>query len=305
MLQLIFFAMNRIAAGIVIGVCALVGIFYLTFNSAAFYGTPPEKEYYEILQKWELPDELEEISALVLLGQSRVACIQDEEGKIFIYNLKEAKIEKEIEFGDDGDYEGLAINNKDAYVLRSDGVLFEVNDYESKNPEIKKYKTGLTAHQNTEGLCLDKDNNRLLIAIKSREKDDDKHKGIYAFDLSSKTLSPKPAFMINLEDPIFNRLDVNQLTKKMSPSDIAQHPETGDFYLVDGRRPKLLILSASGKPKDLYLLNRKDFHQPEGIGFSREGDMYISDEGHGNPPDILKVRLMKKEKGKEKGKEKE
>lgn len=291
--------MNRIVVGIVVGICTLVGIAFYTFNSSAFYGTPPEKEYYEILQKWKLPDELDEISALVILDQSRVACIQDEDGKIFIYNLNEAKIEKEIEFGDDGDYEGLAINNKDAYVLRSDGVLFEVDDYDNEDPDVKKYETSLTAHQNTEGLCLDKKNNRLLIAIKSEEKHDKKHKGVYAFDLASKKLASKPVFMINLEDPIFDRLEVNQLTKKMSPSDIAINPQNGDFYLVDGRRPKLLILSPSGEPKELYLLDHDDFHQPEGIGFSTNGDLYISNEGHGNPPDILKVRLMKKEKEKE------
>lgn len=286
--------MNRIAAGIVIGICALVGVFYLTFNSSAFYSTPPEKEYYEILQKWELPEELEEVSALVMLGNSRVACIQDEEGKIFIYNLKAAEIEKEIEFADDGDYEGLAIDNEDAYVLRSDGVLFEVDDYENEDPDVKKYETSLTAHQNTEGLCLDKANNRLLIAIKDEEKDDEKYKGIYAFNLTSKKLVKNPVYKINLEDPIFDRLDVNQLIKKMSPSDLAIHPGTGDFYVVDGRRPKLLILSPSGEPKELYLLDHDDFHQPEGIGFDANGNLYISNEGHGNPPDILKVKLMKK-----------
>ena len=74
-----------------------------------------------ILEKHDVPGILREISAIVYLDENRFACVQDELGTIFIYNTETQKIEKEIEFAGPGDYEGLAIVNETAYVLRSDG----------------------------------------------------------------------------------------------------------------------------------------------------------------------------------------
>ena len=76
-----------------------------------------------ILEKWDLPSELLEVSGIAWLDAERFACIQDEKGSIFIYNRVSNKIEKEIPFAGLGDYEGLAVNKNMAYVVRADGKL--------------------------------------------------------------------------------------------------------------------------------------------------------------------------------------
>jgi hypothetical protein len=65
-----------------------------------------------IIKKWNMPKELTEISGLSYKDEKHFACVQDELGKIFIYNTASSSVEKEISFGAAGDYEGLAVVDK-------------------------------------------------------------------------------------------------------------------------------------------------------------------------------------------------
>ena len=121
--------MNKIVAAITIGILAIVAFVYFTMDFPFSLDRKDFKEEYSIQKKWDLSDRLEEISGMDFIDDERMAAIQDEEGIIFIYNLNSKKIEQEIKFGKSGDYEGLAIAGNDAFVMRSDGVLFEVKNY--------------------------------------------------------------------------------------------------------------------------------------------------------------------------------
>lgn len=243
-----------------------------------------------ILEKWDVPKQLKEISALTFIDNDRFACIQDEKGKIFIYNTKTNEIEKEIPFGDDGDYEGLALAGQDAFVLRADGEIFQVKNYTSAKPLILEHKTHLTSKQDPEAMCYDSKNNRLLVAIKDSEPGHDDYKGIYAFNLTELKMDETPVFKIDLNDQVFENLKENKKESVIQPSDIAIHPKTGDIYITEGTKPKLLILDSKGKAKKLYQLKSSDFNQPEGVSFSHEGDLYISNEGGDGTGNILKLQ---------------
>jgi hypothetical protein len=52
-----------------------------------------------------------------------------------------------------------------------------------------------------------------------------------------------------------------------------------------------LVLDKNGKPKTLKTLDSKAFYKPEGISFSPQGDMYISNEGKKDPGNILEVKV--------------
>ena len=141
----------------------------------------PAKEISNIMiiQSWEMPDELKEISAISYLDEQRFICVQDEIGKIFVYNTGTQKIERQVPFAESGDYEGLALNGETVYVLRADGQIIEVKDFKGKNPIVRFHKTFLTTKQDTEGLAFDKENNRLLISVKGKDQNKD-YKSIYA-----------------------------------------------------------------------------------------------------------------------------
>lgn len=248
-----------------------------------------------IVKKWDLPKELLEISGLSWMDHERFACVQDEKGIVFIYNTKTNAIEKQIPFSDPGDYEGLALVGEMAWVIRSDGKLYEISSIRDDKPSVKTYDTPLTAAHNTEGLCYDKKNNRLLVAIKEDEPGGVDYKGIYAFDLAAKKMDKAPVMKIDLNDQHFAEMGGKKKKAKsgdaIMPSAIAVHPLNGDIYITEGRNPKLLIATDAAVIRKLYLLDKNQFVQPEGITFSPEGELFISNEGTKQPGNILKVDL--------------
>lgn len=238
----------------------------------------------KILRTWELEPILKEISGIAYIDPNRIACIQDEIGSIFIYNLSTKVIESETPFAPPGDYEGIAVVNDDAYVACADGRLYEIANYRSEKPVVREYGTHLTVKQNVEGLCYDGVNKRLLVAIKGNEEGSPAYKGIYSFDLTTKTMPVKPVFKINLEDSVFGNIQGKRLQSVINPSDLDIHPSTGDIYITDGKRSQLLILDANGKIKNLLALGRFDFIQPEGMMFTPSGEFFIASEGNKQVP---------------------
>jgi hypothetical protein len=230
--------------------CSLLLTFFLFCCDASRADQPGRKDYkkedkkgknkkeeaaspaIEVAKKWDLPAILQEISALAYLDHNRFACVQDEAGVIFIYNTTTAKIERQVSFGAAGDYEGLAMVGKTAYVARSDGKLFEVENIDVPSPRVATYSTFLTPAHNVEGLTYDVRRHRLLLAIKGAETGRKDYKGIYSFDLKTKKLAAAPAIKLNLADPALARGSGKNLQNAFQPSEIAVHPATGDIYLT-------------------------------------------------------------------------
>ena len=281
--------MKKTAFLISIGALFLVGAIYFSFDGIAPSRSMPGAQLVKIERKWELPDILSEVSGIAMMDNNRIACIQDEDGIIFIYNLKTSKIEKKIEFGDPGDYEGIALVGTSAYVLRSDGSIFEVNDFANKTAPAINHTIPLQGKYDFEGLCYDKKNNRLLLNIKDMDKNE--FKPIFAFDLTTKQLKPEPVFNINFNDPVFDILEVKKSDKILRPTEIGIHPVTGNIYVLEAKNPKLLILDPTGKPLKLYVFKEEQFRQAEGLSFRKEGKLYISNEGNHEPGNILQILL--------------
>lgn len=242
-----------------------------------------------ITSKWDLPSELKEVSGIAYIDPDRFACIQDEEGTIFIYNRSANKIEKKIEFAGPGDYEGITLNGQTAYVVRADGRLYRV-DMNTGRSSVKEYKTPLTVEHNVEGLAFDKNNNRLLLAIKDEEPGGQDYKGIYAFDLATEKMNAEPVIKIDLSDPLLSGNEQKKKKKLVMPSSLGIHPLTRDIYITDGPKSRLVIMNPSGKILRMVELG-KDFAQPEGISFSPGGEIFISNEGTTKPGNIIQVKL--------------
>lgn len=246
-----------------------------------------EPRSVKIISAWLLPKEINEISGISWVGPDRFACVQDEIGKVFIYNTRSASVEKEISFAGSGDYEGIAVVGETIYVLQANGTIFEITNYSSPKRSVKLYETHLTKKQDNESLAYDKKNHRLLIAIKASETDNADFKGIYSFDLKTKKMAVKPVYQIDLNNELFK--DEKSKENSIQPSDIGVHPLTGDIYVIEGAKPKMLILNSKGDILSLHDLKGKEFSQPEGLSFSPDGLMYISNEG--KPGNILQVQL--------------
>lgn len=256
-------------------------------------------------QSWSLPNVLKEISDIAVLSDSEVACVQDERGIVFVYNMTLKRITDEVRFAARGDYEGLAIAGSQLYVLRSDSVLFELSSLKH-HPSVRKFELHLPFAE-CEGLCLDAAHNRLLIAPKSYEhtasgKD---ARPIYAFDLDQKVASP--AFQISVREirhfAKHHDLPVPRRPKKdgenmhsvlrFMPSAIAVHPVTAEVYLLSSVDHVLVSCSEAGTVTGYAVLDAALFRQPEGIAFFPNGDMLISSEAAGKDAKLVLIRWQR------------
>lgn len=242
-----------------------------------------------ISERWDLPSDLKEVSGIAYMGEQRFACVQDEAGTIYIYNVSANQIEKKISFAAPGDFEDVAAIGNTAWIVRADGRLYEVN-LSSEKPAAKEYTTSLTVEHNVEGLAYDEANNRLLLAIKDDEPNDASYKGIYAFELATKSFVNDPVFKIELDHEVFSGSEKGKKGKQFKPSAIGVHPITKEIYVTDGPKARLLIMDSNGNIKDLVQLGKR-FEQPEGISFNPQGDLFISNEGNKQPGNILQVTL--------------
>lgn len=218
-------------------------------------------------QVYSLPSSLDEISGMAYLGQNRVACVQDEEGIIYIYNLALGKIEHELRFGKGGDYEDLVRAGDTYFVLRSDGKIFQVG----QNGETITYKTSIDNSCNAESLCYDSAARRLLIACKNNDKE------VWAFGLDEKKLLPGPLFKIK--------------RKGFHPTAMALEKPEGPLYILSNE--EILVSDQQGVIRESFDLTSPLFRQAEGITFKENGDLLISNEAKGSDATILEFKNRK------------
>ena len=261
--------------------------------------------------RFKMPSYLEEISGLSYYDKGKIACVQDEKANIYILNLDKEKIIDKYDFGTDADYEDIAVVDKTAYILRNNGHIYRIKDFKKKDRKVKRYNTPLKEKNDTEGIAYDPLSNTLLIACKgspSIEKENlyEGYKAIYTFDLEEEELKTVPLFLIDLErldsytdQNVFNRLSL-KVAKRLhliesetsfEPSGLAIHPKSGEIYIISSVGKLLIILNRSGKVLEVVELDPKLFRQPEGICFSPNGTMYISNEGQGGSGYILKFKI--------------
>lgn len=255
-----------------------------------------------------LPESLHEISGLAIIDSNTIACIQDENGILFFYDTKLHKIKREITFGLNGDYEGITLVEKSLFILRSDGVLFEIKNFKSEKFSVKTYASQVPSINN-EGLCYDASNDRLLIGAKGRINKDALYKDqrfIYAFDLKTKTLNKKPVFQLNINDiNISAKLDGFNFTKrkdkkgntleialKLNTSEIAIHPVTKQLYVLSATDHCLFIFNMNSNLEKITPLNPILFNKAEGLSFFQNGDLIVSNEGQAHEPTLLRFNYQ-------------
>ncbi|MCU0377268.1 MAG: SdiA-regulated domain-containing protein [Bacteroidales bacterium] len=248
----------------------------------------------------KLPPVLHEVSGIALIDSTSVACVQDENGVIFVVDLIKGEIRDQIFFHYPGDYEGLTRVGEVFYVLRSDGVLFRVLPEGSSGSLKKSYSVGIPPHNN-EGLCYDRKNNRLLVVPKhnpGKESENDGKHPVYGFDLRSETLLNKPVLELNLKEikkfaadnNIKSSGDDNKI--RIRPSAVGIHPLTNDLYVLSASTGMLFVFDVNGRIKQIEKLDKDIFNMPEGISFFENGDMLISNEGRNKAPAILRFNYM-------------
>lgn len=244
--------------------------------------TKPTKTY-------ELPPILKEISGLGFNKNKELACVQDEDGFIFFYDLEKSEVTDKILFRKTGDYEGIEFVGDFAYILKSNGTIYEIENLGKDNQKITDYETELNKDNDTEGLAYDASTNSLLIACKENAGlnggEIKNQKSVFAFDLKTKKLVKKPLLTIT-DDAIFQYLERHQtqglsfdFNKKIrfKPSGIAV--KNGFYYIIASSGKLLIVLNKNNTIQHIEALPKDLFPQAEGIAFDENGHLYLASEG--------------------------
>jgi len=249
---------------------------------------------------FDLPVSLTEISGLGFDSQQQLLVTHnDEQGILFYLSPKNGEISSQKVILEDADYEGIEyISEQEIYLVRSKGNLIQINPKATDSKPII-YKSFLNKSYDIEGLAYDKKGNQLLLACKEGgENPDSPIRNIYSFDLVTKTLNSAPYLSITPEmiqsyfkknPSALSQFDSENL--RFGPSGIAVNP-SGDIYIIASSGKVLLVFDQQKNLKSLEKIDKTIHHQPEGITFDNDGNLWISNEGKkGNPPQLLFFKM--------------
>jgi uncharacterized protein YjiK len=260
-----------------------------------------------------LETNLAEISGLSPAPNAdELAALQDETGQLFFIHKKTGKVTPSVIFQNDGDFEGIEFVGDTLWAMKSNGRLFKIWHYQKTPFEFRPYRIeNLRKADNIEGLCLDAQNNRLLLAAKGEKTDLTTARSIYAFDLQNPQLTVTKLFDIKLTDfqaflqaqkqsKQYAKLTDDYITSvktvgfEFGPSGIALHPLSGHIYVLSSINKVLLVLNPSGKILDMVKLDKTRFAQPEGICFDKAGTLYIANEAkEGKAANLMAFKMLK------------
>ena len=229
-------------------------------------------------ERFILPAILHEVSALSFVQENQLAMLQDELGRLFIFDYAKGEITAEKKFGKNGDYEGIEKAGENLYALQSDGDVFIISSSADSTLSSVKFENALAKTNDTEGLAYDRENHHLWISCKADPYLGEKrYKGcraVYAFDLDQDSLLPTPVLLLHRDSIkawLQRQLPPGQQWPeekvKFHPSAIAFHPLTGEVYWLSAADKLLLALNRKGEMQKAFHLDPKLFKHPEGMCF--------------------------------------
>ena len=230
----------------------------------------------------KLPPMLDEISGILFYPKDKsLFAIHDERGWLYkIYTGKTDKVEK-WKYAVGADFEDVALADSIFFAIKSNGSITAFRFLKTDSPIVKTFKLPKTDKREFETLYYDSARQQLMMVCKDCESDETNMTSVFAFDYKQ---------MKYLDSPVFY-IDAKQIEKKLGdkipkfkPSAGAINPKTGELFLISSVNKILVVAKEDGKVEDVFQLDSKLFKQPEGLTFTPEGDLLISNESAGLGP---------------------
>jgi hypothetical protein len=233
-------------------------------------------------QKIVMPISLGEISGITFYkgNADTVYAQEDESGKLYFLRPGDKKASY-FKFGKHGDYEDVAICNNTVIMLRSNGTLFtfplaDIHQQEADS-NVTEWKDLLPKGE-YEGMYADEMRKLVYIICKScADEKSSKAANGYIFQLTPDgKISQNGTFTVDVQE-IENLAGEKKI--KFHPSALAWNPRTNEWYIISSINKLLVVCDSNWKVTATYKLNPAMYHQPEGIAFDKNGNLYISNEG--------------------------
>lgn len=243
--------------------------------------------------KMELPAELNEISGIVYYPKDKsIFAISDATGWLYkIYPTHNLAIKK-WKFAKNDDFEDIQLIDSTFYVLGSSGDIFRLKFINADLLKAEKFSLPEKGKNEFESLYYDAENGNLNLLCKDCESDKKKSISMWSFHIQDYNFRLSP---VSIDVTIIAK-DLGLDKIKIKPSATAIHPVTKELYILSSVNKLLIIADKNGKTKEVYPLNPDIFKQPEGMAFSPEGDLLISNESHETGPANILIFKMKKNK---------
>ncbi len=252
---------------------------------------------------------LDEISGLSASKEpDSLWAVHDERPTLFRISTKDGEILQEIDLKRRGDYETVEEVEDKVYVGRSEGAVMVVDPVNGGEPELIDFKDRLGLACDMEGIAYEPRRKRLLLSCKneaSKSRKTRKAFEIYSLPIGLKSLHREPAYVLqeaSIDDYIKAHPEQPELKgmqgKSFASSGMAVHPKTGDLYIISTRAKMLIVLGDGGALTRVDALDPAIFAQPEGIAFTADGTLFISNEAHGKRATLLGFKYVEEKGGK-------
>lgn len=281
-------------------------VLLLSGCATAQHGSPGKAIPYDMRKPariFELPALLTEVSALTDVDAETIACVHDESASIYFLSTTTGRIVDSVAFAGPADMEGLTRVGNEFFALRSDGLVYRLGDRESGMSLRDTFRIAIP-NRDIEGLGYDERSGMVLVSPKdfmkgSKEGKDERL--IYAIDPHATMMAPRAVLRLSLykleKEAEAMGISVprekkgngrEKSTLKLRYSSVAVHPGTGHYYLLSAVDRSLLVVDRSGALVDLVMLDPKLLPKAEGITFMPNGDMWLSSEGKGRTPVLVR-----------------
>ncbi len=249
--------------------------------------------------RFELPGRLDEVSGLTDLGGGRLGAVQDEKGHLYVLDAATGEVVHEHDFGPGGDYEGVERVGERVVVLRSDGRLFVITEWQAERAEAATLDPGLHGSCDAEGLAFDAPAERLLIACKEAPGGGLRGaRALYAFDLRRQALVAEPAFIVHADSLAGAERSLDEAVREavrpltdinaFKPSAAGVHPLTDEVWVLSSVDRLVLVLARDGTIAAMWPLPARLAPQPEGLAFLPDGTLFLASEAAGGAATLLR-----------------
>ena len=250
------------------------------------YGSPKGYNIQEPDTR-ELGKSVNEISGLTFnTDDSTLLAISDSKRKIFQIDLNREKLRDYAEkMYTQSDFEDLVKIDTTIYVLISDGTIISMPLHVADSSRTVVHPSPFRGKNDFETMYHDPDANGLIVVCKECEEEKGQHKRTaYRFDLTEKAFDDSPFYSVSTNEikALVKNDDAN-----FRPSAAAIHPIDKNLYILSSAGSLFVKTDKKGKVFEAYNLNPDIYPQPEGLAFSPNGTMYISNEGKYGTPTLL------------------
>lgn len=235
-------------------------------------------EGYDMLRPHvvHLPSELDEISGLAWYSRTKsVFAISDEKGILFKLT-PDVKLDiQKWKFSKKADYEDLVMLDSSFYIMQSNGSIQVLKFMGNDSIAVDDVEFPGKGNE-FESMYYDAPSGLLKLICKDCEGDKKHTMTVYSFDPKQQAFTEQTT-QIDLSE-LFKKLD-DKFHFKASAA--AVNPVNHELFIISSVNKMMLVIDSSNAVKASYTLDKGLFKQPEGMAFTDDGKMIISNESAG------------------------